>query len=108
MQVRILSFFFLQNPLCVQPGSLSEGLKQKTLASGRRQPAALRFKPITYNYHAYSVSALTNRTLFRMLGRVIDNSLFAPSLQETKLIALVLNYNLPTQTHKLLQKGATA
>ena len=41
-----------------------------------------------------------------MFGRIIDNNLFTPSLQESKLIALVLNYNLPTQTHKLLQKGA--
>ena len=43
-----------------------------------------------------------------MLGRVIDNSLFSPSVQDPKLIALILNYNLPTQTHKLLQKGTTA
>lgn len=43
-----------------------------------------------------------------MFGRVIDNSLLSPSLQEAKLIALVLNYNLPSQTHKLLQKGVTA
>ena len=43
-----------------------------------------------------------------MLGRVVENSLFTPSLQDSKLIALILNYNLPSHTHKLLQKGVTA
>lgn len=43
-----------------------------------------------------------------MLNRVVDNSLFLTSRQESKLIALILNYSLPSQTYKLLQKGATA
>lgn len=43
-----------------------------------------------------------------MLGRVVENSLFTPSLQDAKLIALILNYNLPSHTYKLLQKGAIA
>lgn len=54
-----------------------------------------------------SVSAL-KFVVSGMFGRIVDNNLFTPSLQESKLIALVLNYNLPTQTHKLLHKGATA
>lgn len=40
-----------------------------------------------------------------MSARVIDNSFLSTSAQSPKLIALILNYTLPTQVYKLLQKG---
>ena len=41
-----------------------------------------------------------------MLSRKVENKLFSPSgASNSKLIALILNYKLPTQVNKLLHKG---
>ena len=55
-----------------------------------------------------STRSLRTALASAMLNRVVDNSLFSTSRQDSKLIALILNYSLPSQTYKLLQKGATA
>jgi hypothetical protein len=41
-----------------------------------------------------------------MLSRKVENKLFSQSdASDSKLIALILNYKLPTQVNKLLHKG---
>ena len=50
---------------------------------------------------------INSSSLICMSTRVVENSLFTESKRaESKLLALILNYTLPKQVQKLLQKGA--